>query len=50
MRAWRRPTWPVWTLTGVVFSGATYLGLVLGGYISVPPFLRGFAAFWWSWP
>ena len=50
VRAWRRPTWPVWTLTGVVLSGVTYLGLVLGGYITVPGFLRGFAAFWWSWP
>ena len=50
VRAWRRPTWPVWTLTGVVLSGVTYLGLVLGGYITVPSFLRGFAAFWWSWP
>jgi hypothetical protein len=34
----------------VVFCGATYLGLILGGYITVPPFLQGFAAFWWSWP
>ena len=50
VRAWRRPTWPVWTLTGVVLSGVTYLGLVLGGYIAVPFFLRRFTAFWWSWP
>ena len=50
VRGWRRSTWPVWTLTAVAFSGATYLGLVLGGYITVPPFLQGFAAFWWSWP
>jgi hypothetical protein len=50
VRGWRRPTWPVWVVTAVVLSGATYLGLVLGGYIPVPAFLRGFAAFWWSWP
>jgi hypothetical protein len=50
VRVWRRPTWPVWILTVAVFSLATYLGLVLGGYISVPSLLRGFAAFWWSWP
>ena len=50
VRGWRRSTWPVWTLTAVVFCGATYLGLILGGYITVPPFLQGFAAFWWSWP
>ncbi len=50
VRGWRRPTWPVWSLTAVVLSGATYLGLVLGGYIPVPSFLQGFAAFWWSLP
>ena len=50
VRRWRRPTWPVWALTAVVLSGASYLGLVLGGYIPVPAPLQGFAAFWWSWP
>jgi hypothetical protein len=50
VRRWRRPTWPVWVLTAVVLSGASYLGLVLGGYIPVPAPLQGFAAFWWSWP
>jgi hypothetical protein len=50
VRDWRRPTWPVWALTAVIFSGATYLGLVLGGYLPVPRLLQGLAAFWWSWP
>ncbi|MFL5492960.1 MAG: hypothetical protein ACJ8DC_01115 [Gemmatimonadales bacterium] len=50
VRSWRRSTWPIWSLTGVIFAGVTYLGLVLGGYITVPVVLRGFAAFWWSWP
>jgi len=36
VRSWRRPTWPVWLVTGVVLGLATYLGLVLGGYLLVP--------------
>jgi len=47
VRAWRRPVWPLWALTGLVFAIATYLGLILGGYIVAPSFLRGFAEFWW---
>ena len=48
VRAWRRPTWPLWLLTAVVAGAATYLGLVLGGYLPVPPPLEGLAAFWWA--
>jgi hypothetical protein len=48
VRAWRRPTWPVWLVTAVVVGAATYLGLVLGGYLPVPAPLEGFAAFWWA--
>jgi len=48
VRGWRRPTWPLWLLTAVVAGGATYLGLVLGGYLPVPPPLEGLAAFWWA--
>jgi hypothetical protein len=48
VRAWRRPTWPVWLVTALLVGGAAYLGLVLGGYLPVPPPLRGLAAFWWS--
>ena len=48
VRAWRRPTWPLWALTAAVLALATYLGLVLGGYLPVPPPLRGLAAFWWA--
>jgi hypothetical protein len=47
VRAWRRPVWPLWVLTGVVFAVVTYLGLILGGYVAAPSFLRGFAEFWW---
>jgi hypothetical protein len=48
VRAWRLPRWPLWLLTAIVLAGATYLGLVLGGYVPVPPPLAGFAEFWWS--
>ena len=48
VRAWRRPTWPLWLLTAIVAGAATYLGLVLGGYLPVPPPLEGLAAFWWA--
>ena len=48
VRSWRRPTWPVWLVTAVVVGAALYLGLVLGGYLPVPPALTGLAAFWWS--
>jgi hypothetical protein len=48
IRAWRLPRWPLWLLTMVVLGGAVYLGLVLGGYVPVPPQLAGFAEFWWS--
>jgi hypothetical protein len=48
VHAWHRPVWPVWLLTAVVVGAATYLGLVLGGYLPVPPPLEGLAAFWWA--
>jgi hypothetical protein len=50
VRSWRRPTWPLWSLTAVMLALATYLGLVLGGYVQVPSVLRGFAEFWWNRP
>lgn len=50
VRAWHRPLWPLWLATGVVLAVATYLGLLLGGYLTVPTVLRGFAEFWWSRP
>jgi hypothetical protein len=48
VRAWHLQRWPLWLLTAIVLAGATYLGLVLGGYLPVPPPLAGFAEFWWS--
>ena len=48
VRAWHLPRWPLWLLTAIVLAGATYLGLVLGGYVPLPPPLAGFAELWWS--
>jgi hypothetical protein len=47
--AWHRPAWPLWLITLAVAAVATYLGLVLGGYLTVPAPLRGLAKLWWSW-
>jgi hypothetical protein len=48
VRSWRRPRWPLWLITLAVFLVLGYLGLLLGGYLPVPPPLRGMAEFWWS--
>lgn len=48
VRAWRRPQWPLWVVTAMVLLAVTYLGLVLGGYVAVPPLLEGVAEFWWA--
>lgn len=48
VQAWRRPVWPVWAVSAAVAAAAVYLGLVLGGYLPVPPSLTGVADFWWS--
>jgi hypothetical protein len=48
VRAWRRPTWPLWLVNAVLLAGVTWLGLVLGGYLPVPPALRGFAEAVWQ--
>ncbi|HEU5170365.1 MAG TPA: hypothetical protein VFU46_07500 [Gemmatimonadales bacterium] len=33
VRSWRRPAWPLWTITAAALLLATYVGLVLGGYL-----------------
>jgi hypothetical protein len=32
----------------VVVGAAVYVGLVLGGYLRVPPALEGLADWWWA--
>ena len=46
--AWRRARWPLWVFSATVLAAATWLGLVLGGYLAVPNFLRPLAEFWWQ--
>ena len=48
VRAWRRPTKLLWLITAAALAIATYLGLVLGGYVRAPGFLRPLAEWWWS--
>jgi hypothetical protein len=48
VRRWHRPRWPLWLVTVVVVAAAAYVGLVLGGYLRVPPALEGLAYWWWS--
>jgi hypothetical protein len=47
VRAWKRPTWPLWLVTGLLLAAATYLGLVFGGYLPVPDPLLGVAREVW---
>lgn len=48
VRAWHRVRWPLWLITVAVLGVAVYLGLVLGGFVSVPGVLRPLADYWWS--
>jgi hypothetical protein len=48
VRRWRRPLWPLWLITVAVVGAAAYVGLVLGGYLPVPPALAGLAEWWWA--
>lgn len=48
VRTWRRPLWPVWLISLAVIAAAGYVGLVVGGYLPVPPQLTGLTDFWWS--
>lgn len=45
---WRRPAWPLWLFAVLLFGGAFYAGLVVGGYVPVPAFLRDAVEALWS--
>lgn len=50
VRSWRRPTWPLWLVTGLMLAAVTYLGLVFGGYLPVPgPLMPVAQAVWSRW-
>lgn len=48
LRAWRRPRLPLWIITFAVLALALWLGLMLGGFLTVPGFMRPLAEWWWS--
>lgn len=48
VRDWRRPTWPLWLITLLALAAATWLGLVLGGYVPAPGPVQGLAEWWWE--
>jgi len=48
VRDWIRPRWPLWLLSALVLTAAAWLGLVLGGFLTVPGWLLPFAEFWWT--
>ncbi len=48
VRRWTRPRWPLWVISGVLLAVAAWLGLVLGGFLTVPAWLLPFAEFWWT--
>jgi hypothetical protein len=48
VRRWTRPVWPLWLITALVLGTVTWLGLVLGGFLPSPAWLRPFAEFWWA--
>ncbi|HEX9893014.1 MAG TPA: hypothetical protein VGA78_03775 [Gemmatimonadales bacterium] len=52
VRAWRRPTGPLWAITVAVLLLALLLGLSVGGYLPAPGPLRLLQQWFWSlsWP
>ena len=48
LRSWHRPWRPLVLAGSLLFALALWLGLVLGGYLQVPPWLRPFAEWVWS--
>jgi hypothetical protein len=42
---WRRPRWPIIAVGVPLLAGATWLGLVLGGYVNAPGWLQSV----WGW-
>ena len=46
--AWRPSRWPRRVAAGLLVLGSAYVGLVLGGFLPVPPGAEGIAAWWWA--
>ena len=50
VKAWKRPWRPLVLLTAALLLIAGWLGLVLGGFLPVPGFLRPVTDWYWSLP
>ncbi len=50
MATWRPPSKPLWVLSGIVLGLSSLLGLVIGGVIRGPTWLRPVIDWWWSLP
>ena len=48
LAAWRPSPWPRRIVAGVLLVVFTYVGLVLGGYLPVPPGGEQVAEWWWA--
>jgi len=46
--AWRPARWPRWIAATLIAALCVYVGLVLGGYLPVPPGGGAVASWWWS--
>jgi hypothetical protein len=45
---WRPARWPRWVAAAIVGLICIYVGLVLGGFLPVPPGADGLASWWWT--
>lgn len=48
IRSWHRPWWPVLVVGSLLFGTAIYLGLVIGGFLPAPEWLRPLVTWWWE--
>jgi hypothetical protein len=48
-RAWKRPLAPLVLGGGILLILASWIGLVLGGYLRAPGWFRPIAEFVWGW-
>lgn len=46
--SWRPSPWPRRVIAALIFVLLVYAGLVLGGFLPVPPGAQGIAAWWWA--
>jgi hypothetical protein len=48
VEGWRPSPWPRRVAAALLIVGFAYVGLVLGGFLPVPPGAEGVAQWWWS--